>query len=816
MKKIISISLIVALLISFCPSSFGAPSYNRYADMEGRFNRTYLNDSLGVYTGFEASHNTGVDGWTSEFLVSGEETSKKSGDDYVWKSIIFADSRGNSNWNRADLRGGPFSGYGAGDKVYLRAQYYIPDKDSSGVSYSGYNDSYTLDMQIGLDGTTVKVITLKTSNSDGGIISVNGSGDNAITNVWKYNTWHTVEAIVTFGSSAKMSVYFDGEPLSYTNGSDTTDMNLGISSTSVTMFRPYMASSVVMGNSARERILYTDNWAFESYSADSDITLWNPPQFNPVSFVGITDGKRINTEDFNEITVSLGNETADRVELYINNEKIGEKDSSPYTFIVPENVKNPGSITLGAVAYIGEDAYEKTVKVSLSKSYSQLLMNEQFESYSSMYDAQNGGWYHPSSRMYNPKNPGGWFIEPMTVKDLGETSFGNSFRMGCAPSSDETFTDSNGDIQSKLTFGYQSFNKQNEYTVSGDKVLFDWYMYADNLKFSDFEMELGSTLFDWSADEGKLQWNVSPAKYTEVSEKKWQHYSLLIDISLSTPLMTLTLDEEVIFEKLPLSAPFSSFKRVMWTFVPDTNDGSYIAFDEVKLTHIVPRPGLGEVKFYIDDESTDDVLNVSARTNAISVKVDGGLIDKDIDSNVLLLENGEVLKGRDGNGDMKKSEVALFGDTLWIIPPRPLLKDASYTVRLKGDATFRDNAKIGYDQDIEFETSYHAKDVKKAEFFINGEKIDNISSANPSSGDRLKAKVTVINETNEDLYILFASYEENFLKEIKVIKAEPDISQDEKTFETEEIVIEKSEKFSASVAVWDNDFIPIAKSTWIK
>lgn len=993
MKKIIASVVIVSLLLLNVTVLGATPVSSVQTDMSGYFNGnlSYILTSGGARSGFSGSHNDNNTDTTTEFMMPGNVSSRKGADDQMYVAQLFANGVKNTEWNRGQLDAKDIA-YSAGQKLYMRAQYYIPSKSCEGQSYAGYNDNMSVAMVANLSGISAnRLITFAPSDSQGGEFRMIGDSKKA-TETWKYDTWYTVEAIVELGSAVKASVYIDGKPLTLDGGGESVDMLMGGSSTTLSRFYPYSMSSKNMGSAAMKRNIYTDNWAYEVYKSGDEIELWEAPEYNPLSFEGISSGAEIVFYKFKSVQVLTGEEICDSVTLYVNDELVGEKLEAPYLFEMPKryepgevtlravakqgdtefeystkvslidynplifkdltdgteiidykfnsaevltgeeqcdsvalyvndelvgekfeapyvfeitkqynpgntnlravatlgdlvfnrsinvtlvkynplsfkgitsggslyssdfesvevltgeevcdsvalyingelvdekseapyvfeitNRYDPGNITVGAVAKLGNTVFEHSIDVYLVGSYSKPAMNDGFDTYASFYEVQNGGWYSPSSRMHNAKSPNGWFIKPATVKDSAGKFYGTAISLGCNGQSPATWIDSNGGEQSSLILGFCSFSKlmgTGVSTITGNSVDIEWKMYIDNDEIQTFSMGLGTStnsslekvIYKWNPDNKKIEWNVSDSVMSDVVLKKWQQYKMSIDLSGSTPIMSLWVDDELIFEDAQANASFNSFLKIIWHYVPNNEQGSTVALDEIKINHTIPKPSFGTVRFFVDENSKTNSKAVTPLTNAIALTVNNGLIENGLAENVEFLENGKQVVFKNDNGESLNPTVKLYGNQLWIVPAVPLLSDSVYTVVLKADAMFDNNIKIGYDQEFEFTTDSYPTGIKNIEFYINGTKCNNIANASFDKGDKIYAKATFYNNSSssDDMKLIIAGINGKCVSSLNVTSIDGS-SQGSTTVSTGEIEVVSADDFKVSVMLWDSE-----------
>lgn len=1005
MKKFTSFLLVTILLLSSVCVTHAAvvPIISYQADMEGSFNSakgTYINNTDGSSTGFQVSHSSNAAATTSEFLVAGSAANKKLSSDQMLMAQLFANGTANTNWNRGKLIPSSEIAFLPGQQIYMRAQYYLPSKSYQGESYASYNDNFMVRM-IGAyadaNGTksSLTYATFEVTDSAGGSIYFMGNSNNGgikAVESWKYDTWYTVEAIMTAGDNASVSVYVNGSPLSFTGQSFQNSQNYSTGKNCIKVPAKekqwlYSMKSDNMKTNAIKRHLYTDNWAFEVYAANAEVPLWTPPVYNPVTFTshtngdtmrtnelktvtvdtdaekcdwvalyvddelvssdaqapysfditkrydpgthtlravaksgsdtyeksiditltpfnplsfvgiangdevydrkfrtvtidtedepcenvslyiddvlietktqtpyvfelpnalsigdhtlcvkamvgtteyssqaditvleynpltiaGISNGSKASMDDFGSLTVLTGDETADEVSLYVDNELISTISSAPFSFDASQSC-TPGAHTLRAEARVGADVYEIAVDVTVVGTYDKAVMNQNFEVYASFYDAQNGGWYNASSRMHKANALNGWFIQPAAIEDKNGKMYGQSFSLGCDPGSSSSYNDSNNKEYNYLTFGYTKMTGVSNAVVSGNKVKLEWYTLFSNDKTQEFVMSLNSNtgagmdnpICQWDTTEKKLKWNVSGLPLTAVEANKWQKYTLVVDLADASTKMSLWIDDALQFDSLASVSPFNSFLKVIWKYVPDYSAGSFVALDEIRITHVIPRPSFVSASFYTGDAHTADESNVSPLSNAIAVVIDGGLIENGLNENVELLENGKAVKAVDSAGNELRPAVMLSGNKLWIVPHIPLLPDCEYSIKLGADAMFENNVTIGYDQYLSFTTA-KAVFAAKSVSFSGGGSVNN--------GDAIGANVTFSNLSGEskNVKLVLALYSGNKLMSISVKPVTVTASPSAQSFSADDAIVKAANDFSARLIVLSSDNYPIAQ-----
>lgn len=540
-------------------------------------------------------------------------------------------------------------------------------------------------------------------------------------------------------------------------------------------------------------------------------TVINVLEYNPLSFANISADKKVYSDEFKTVTVLTGEEECDEVSLYIDDIEVSTITSSPYTFDIDEDYL-PGNHTVRAVAQSGSDTYEISVNITLMSTYGKPVMNQNFDAYASFYEAQNGGWYYPSSRMNNAKAPNGWFIKPSNIKDKMSASYGQAMALGCDPGSSPSYNDANNTEYSYITFGYSGMAGA---PISGHKAVVEWYMFFNNDKSVDMEMGLGTStgqsiekqIFKYDAESQKINWNVEGSPSTDIEVNKWQKYTLTIDFTQSSK-MSLSVDGAEEFTNLTHNASVSSFSKIIWKYIPDYTTGSFVALDEVKITHVIPRPSLKSAKFYIDDEESSDYSKVSPDTNAIAIEIDGTLSDVNLAENVEFLENGKSITAYSPSGELLKPAVMLSGSKLWIVPHIPLMPACEYSVKLGAGAVFENNVEIGYDQYLNFVTSKGKFDIKSVSFSSNGS-----SASRVQNGDTISAKASVSNTTGKEktVKLLLALYSDNKLMSISVKEVNIPSSSYLQTISANDVTVRNSSGFSASLIVLDNNNYPVAQ-----
>ena len=475
------------------------------------------------------------------------------------------------------------------------------------------------------------------------------------------------------------------------------------------------------------------------------------------------------------------------------------------------------------MAIVGETTFQNSISVSLGKSHDKISVDEDFDNYDGITKAFDYGWYKSTSDFYgNGHAPNGWFIKQKVVTDRANKDFSKSFVFGCDPDAQDSWLDNNGDPHSDLKFGFRKFNGVVDQEISGNKATISWHMYVEKNTIPTFtfslgyEIELGKRIFVWDNIEKKIKWDVTGEEvYTAPKLGYWQKYELMLDISsTSTTKATLKIDGDKIFADRVLTNTVPSFSNFIWYMIPDLINGSCVGIDEITIAHTIPRPGFGEGTFYHDGASTTDVSSVSADVNAVAVIVKNGLLPDNMDKHISLLENGKELVFFDDAGDAKKASVKLVGEKLWIVPPRPLLSNTNYTVRLKKSALFADNVAIGYDQDFEFQTGTATIDVINTEYYKNGIKIANPSDITFAAGDKIKVSITLCNGTDSGypVHILMLGYNGTMLSGYESMSATITAGATDQEVETPEITISSPTEFSATAIVCDSDFLPIADS----
>lgn len=842
MKKAIAILIAVLMIISMIPCVYAVDytvttnEYLRYVlEMSGNVNgwpgnsfvTHYPNDTYSGFRTWPAEETTGVK--KLEGTVMG-----KNSDNYVMEMYVGAEDpngRIDSNgfFDQDGNNDSSFTGYNAGEKVHMSAQYYIPRAES-------YYSESSKGLRMGLtlyEGDTTTVFNPSTSevSGTGALItfaptSIDGGefyflGALKADQTWDAETCYTVDAVITFGEEPTLSVYVNGVPLTFgetlVDGVTNTSENVKLNRSSYGIASNTLCSISTVSAPEGKTYVYTDDWVFENLRA-GDV----PQIYNPVSFADLKDGDSLLINENAEVTVNVDLMDCSEVELFVNDESIGTMSGEPFTFVLPSDL-TPGKATLKAVATVGDTTFQNSVSVSLGKSYGEICAYHDFEAYSTVVTALDYGWYRTTSDFYGGGHaPNGWFIEPRTVTDRARKHFDKSFVFGCEAGAEDFWLNNNGDPKSDLAFGYRRFNGVDDKEITGHKVTVSWQMYVETDTISSFNFNLGRTgvdnkrIFNWDNIGKSIKWDVvGDPVYTTPNIGYWQKYELSLDISSSAATKaTLEIDGEQIFADRILTNTVASFNNFVWNMLPDLENGSCVGVDEISVIHTVPRPGFGSAVFYQYDGSTIDTTSVSADTTAFAITVNNGLLEEDLEQNIEFLENGEVLTFEDDYGDTLFANVLLIGNKLWIVPPRPLLSNTKYTVRLKAGALFADNATIGYDQDFDFETKTATVDVVSTEYYKNGVKIDDLSDVTFVAGDTIKAVVTLCNGTDSGypVHILMLGYNGTMLSGYESLSATITAGATDQEVETPEITISSPTEFSATAIVCDSDFLPIADS----
>ncbi|MBE7031213.1 MAG: hypothetical protein E7409_07295 [Ruminococcaceae bacterium] len=843
MKKIVAIFLAAAMVIvGMMPTSFAAANHvaseylRYYLDMSGRVTGWPTNSFVthfgptDTFSGFRVFPGPAGNPETETGVIAAAGTMMgKSESNQVMRIGVGKNVASNrvdvyGGFEPVDSLNGSFPGYNSGDIMHMSAQYYIPRVASyySTVSkgmrmclnlYEGSSTSTTFFPSTSQIAGTGSLLTFAPTSIDGGKFYFLGALEAKET--WSAETRYTVDAVVTFGETPILSVYVNGAPLTFADGVTTDGVSLTTENVKLSKSSYGVASAMhcfitTVQNPQGPTYVYTDDWVFESLRPGSV-----PDIYNPVSFEKLLDGDSIVIDNGAEITVNVDLLGCSQVDLYAGDEKIGTATSAPYTFVIPSTAEL-GNTTLKAVAMAGNATFERSIKISLVTSYFRKSMNENFEKYENAQKSFDGGWYYPSSRFYGANLvENGWFIKPMTVTDKAKKDFDKSFVIGCDAGAGEKWIDQSATPQSTLSYGFQNFNGVSGATISGNTAEINWQMYMESADMDTFTFTAGQRLFSWDNTEKKLKWDIKgDTVYTQPKFGYWQNYVLTIDMSGTTKL-SLTVDGQSIFENREATNNITSFNNIVWYLIPDLEKGTCIGLDEIVLIHAVPRPSFGSAVFYKGATSSIETEKVSADVDSFGIAVKGGLLSANLEKNVAFLENGKELTWLTADGDVVKSEVSLINDTIWVVPPRPLLSNAEYTVQLKKNALFADNATIGYDQSFVFHTKTAAVDVVGVEYYKNGTKIENISAATFAAGDKIKAKVTMCNDKtgDEPVYIILLGYNNMVLKAATVLPDFIDAGATAQTFETAEITVEDATGFTLSTVVCNSDFLPIADAT---
>jgi len=806
-----------------------------YADMSGPLASTWLSNAFKTnasdnFSGFRTNLGKVADVTASsgQALVSGTNMGKAANDQVMALGVApgatgnYISSTGflNPDNNNGD---GTFVGYLSGEKAHLSAQVYIP----TGLGYYHSNTPGPYTSLSLCDGSSIshvkpststitgngQVVTFKQTSASGGEIWFLGAQKTTAT--WSANTTYTVDTVVTFGAQPTLSVYVNGLPLSMptgitADGTATTTENVKLNGASYGIMSHNMMAISTVSNPTGATVVYTDEWVFENLKANEQ-----PSLYNPVSIEGISDGAKVDIDELKTITVNAEGLTPDKVTLYINEEKIADLTSAPFTFNVPSTVK-PGSAIIRAEATMGSHTFTQKHAVTFTRLYYRQSMNQDFTGHTTQTNTSNAGWYYPSAREWDIATGAGWFMTPATVTDKGGKHFDASFKFGTDAGADPYYLEgrpAEGREPGQFTtinFGYQRFNNDNSGNtyLEGNVVVFDWQMYIDNANMSAFNMTAGQKLFDWDTTEQKLKWNVSGSTYTPVKLGYWQNYVLTIDMRDISTKLTLTIDGETAFENATAANAITGFNIVRWNLTPDPVNGSFIALDNVKATHIKPRPTYKSIEFHKGAETFTDTAAVPADIDTIVITTEGtGLNSENFEKNISLLENGEEFSYR-VDGELTKSAALLKDEyTIKIVPVRPLRSDAVYTVHLASAALFDDSKEpVGYDLDYSFATAYKGLDIKDITWYKNGVQIEDPSTVTFVANDTLKAEITMCNGAilDENVVLLLMGYNGNRLTLPGIKPATVSAGATGQVLETATITITDPTGFSATAAVWDS------------
>jgi len=231
--------------------------------------------------------------------------------------------------------------------------------------------------------------------------------------------------------------------------------------------------------------------------------------------------------------------------------------------------------------------------------------------------------------------------------------------------------------------------------------------------------------------------------------------------------------------------------------------------------HYTPRPGFGEATFYRGETENIDLDNISSLTDTITINMGKDLMPNMLNEYVKFYENGKELTFTDDDGVINKTSVLLYNGLLYLVPPCPLLSDTEYSVSLDKNALFADGVKIGYDQTFTFKTAKADLDVVDVTYYKNGTAVEDLDAVTFAAGDKIKAEITVCNANilDEDVYVMLLGYNGKLLTASDITLATAVAEKADNVFETAEITITDPVAFSASAAVWNGDFLPIANAT---